>query len=58
MVAAHKWDLDGARNAGLRTAFLIRPLERGPHRAPDQPADVTSDLTVTSFPDLADTLNC
>lgn len=58
MVAAHKWDIDGARNAGLRTAFLFRPLEKGPHRAPDQATDVTSDLTVTSFLDLADTLNC
>jgi 2-haloacid dehalogenase len=30
MVAAHPWDLDGARQAGLRTAFVDRPLEYGP----------------------------
>jgi 2-haloacid dehalogenase len=30
MVAAHTWDLEGARNAGLRTAFVDRPLEYGP----------------------------
>jgi 2-haloacid dehalogenase len=30
LVAAHPWDLDGARNAGLRTAFVDRPLEYGP----------------------------
>ncbi|WP_226366983.1 haloacid dehalogenase type II [Pseudonocardia sp. ICBG162] len=32
MVAAHGWDIDGARAAGLRTAFLARPGEKGPHR--------------------------
>jgi 2-haloacid dehalogenase len=58
MVAAHMWDLDGAREAGLHTAFLSRPLEKGPHGTPDQAADVTSDLSVTSFLDLADILNC
>jgi 2-haloacid dehalogenase len=58
MVAAHKWDLDGARNAGLRTAFLSRPLEKGPHGTPDQAAEVTSDLSVTSFTDLAGILGC
>ncbi len=30
LVAAHPWDLDGARAAGLRTAFVERPLEYGP----------------------------
>jgi 2-haloacid dehalogenase len=30
LVAAHPWDLDGARAAGLRTAFIDRPLEYGP----------------------------
>ncbi|MFD0850627.1 haloacid dehalogenase type II [Actinomadura adrarensis] len=58
MVAAHRWDIDGAREAGLSTAFLERPLERGPHRTADQATDVTSDLTVTSFHHLADALGC
>jgi 2-haloacid dehalogenase len=30
LVAAHPWDLAGARGAGLRTAFVERPLEYGP----------------------------
>ena len=30
LVAAHPWDLQGAREAGLRTAFIDRPLEYGP----------------------------
>jgi 2-haloacid dehalogenase len=29
LVAAHPWDLKGARAAGLRTAFVDRPLEYG-----------------------------
>jgi 2-haloacid dehalogenase len=33
LVAAHPWDLDGARSAGLRTAFVDRPLEYGPGSA-------------------------
>jgi 2-haloacid dehalogenase len=58
MVAAHTWDIHGARNAGLRTAFLARPREKGPNRMADQATDVTSGLAVTSFPDLADALGC
>jgi 2-haloacid dehalogenase len=33
LVAAHPWDLEGARGAGLRTAFVDRPLEYGPGSA-------------------------
>jgi 2-haloacid dehalogenase len=41
LVAAHPWDLEGARNAGLRTAFVDRPLEYGPgsERREDPDAD-------------------
>lgn len=53
MVAAHKWDLDGARAAGLRTAFVSRPLEKGPHQQADQAEDVECDLYADSFLDLA-----
>ena len=53
MVAAHSWDLDGARAAGLRTAFVVRPDEKGPTQQGDQPSAGAYDLTATSFTDLA-----
>lgn len=53
MVAAHKWDLDGARAAGLRTAFVSRPAEKGPGREADRAESVTCDLYATDFEDLA-----
>ena len=34
LVAAHPWDLQGAREAGLATAFVDRPLEYGPGSPP------------------------
>jgi 2-haloacid dehalogenase len=58
MVAAHKWDLDGARAAGLRTAFVDRPREKGPHEDADRADDVTCDLYATDFLDLAAQLGC
>ncbi len=58
MVACHTWDLDGARAAGLRTAFLERPLEKGPRRVADRAADTVSDLVATDFGALADLLGC
>jgi 2-haloacid dehalogenase len=54
MVAAHRWDIEGARSAGLRTAFLERPAEKGPHHAADR--DVPADVSVTGFGELADVL--
>lgn len=58
MVAAHKWDLIGAAEAGLRTAFVSRPREKGPHRSADSADDVSADLSVDSFTALADALGC
>lgn len=58
MVAAHTWDLDGARAAGLRTAFVHRPQEKGPGREADRPENVTADLHATDFMGLADQLGC
>lgn len=57
MVAAHKWDLDGARAAGLRTAFLDRPREKGPDRQADRAADVRCDFYASSYLDLANQLD-
>jgi 2-haloacid dehalogenase len=44
MVAAHPFDLKGARAAGLRTAFIDRPLEYGPNspRREDPEADISA----------------
>jgi 2-haloacid dehalogenase len=53
MVAAHNWDLAGARAAGLRTAFVERPLEKGPFGHADRPGELDVDLSASSFPDLA-----
>jgi 2-haloacid dehalogenase len=53
MVACHNWDLAGARAAGLRTAFVERPLEKGPLGRADQPGESDVDLSASSFPDLA-----
>jgi len=54
LVAAHPWDLEGARRAGLRTAFVARPQEYGPG-SPVR-ADPDADESVTWLPELADRL--
>lgn len=53
LVAAHNSDLEGARRAGLATAFIARPAEYGPHQAKDLTACDDWDLTATSITDLA-----
>jgi 2-haloacid dehalogenase len=58
MVAAHARDLDAARSVGLQTAFVERPHEQGPDRMAERAADVTCELSATSFLDLAAQLGC
>lgn len=58
MVAAHKGDLRAAQAAGLRTAFVERPLEKGPGGGADLLPDPGSDVQATDFLDLADKLGC
>ena len=53
MVAAHAHDLNGAKAAGLRTAFVHRPLEFGPDRTPDVPPPGSFDVSAADFLDLA-----
>jgi len=53
MVAAHLGDLRAAKAAGLRTAFVVRPLEYGPDRKPDLEADSSIDIAAKDFNDLA-----
>jgi 2-haloacid dehalogenase len=50
MVAAHAWDLRGAQDAGLRTAYVARPVGD-----PPAPAD-RFDLYAEGLADLADQL--
>jgi len=52
LVAAHNADLAAARNCGLRTAYVIRPLENGPP-ARIIPPNQDWDLVVEGFEDLA-----
>ena len=60
MVAAHPADLRGAARAGLRTALVHRPLERGPNPdgapPPDALADDRFDVVASDFVDLAQRL--
>jgi 2-haloacid dehalogenase len=56
MVAAHPTDLAAAAARGLRTAYVHRPLERGPGREAKRPAAGTFDYAVDSFLELADVL--
>ncbi|MEO4002175.1 haloacid dehalogenase type II [Mesorhizobium sp. CAU 1732] len=52
MVACHAQDLVGARRAGMRTAYVTRPLEYGPGSKPElKPEDF--DYEVKDFIELA-----
>jgi 2-haloacid dehalogenase len=53
MVAAHTDDLAAARARGLRTAYVHRPLERGPDAPPPPATAPEADLTVGSLTELA-----
>ena len=56
MVAAHSSDLAAAAHAGLRTAFVARPDEKGPGLGESR-ATVPVDLSVASLIELADRLD-
>ncbi|HYO01432.1 MAG TPA: haloacid dehalogenase type II [Mycobacterium sp.] len=53
LVAAHPSDLRAARDAGLMTAYVARPFERGPNRRPPRTEDGEFDLAADDFLDLA-----
>jgi 2-haloacid dehalogenase len=57
MVAAHLEDLKAARECGLRTAFVWRPLERGPARQAEPPSRGSFDVVARDFLELAESLN-
>ena len=53
MVAAHVDDLRAARDCGLRTAYVHRPLEFGPDAPPKPARPEGFDVVATDFLDLA-----
>lgn len=53
MVASHKYDLHAAERVGFRTAWVTRPMERGPGRKVDTSPDDSFDITASDFVDLA-----
>jgi len=53
MVAAHNDDLDAARSAGLRTAFVQRPHEHGPEQTTDLQPTGAWDFVADDLLDLA-----
>jgi 2-haloacid dehalogenase len=57
MVACHNFDLNAAKNAGFKTAFVKRPDEWGPAGPPDPEPNPQHDIIVDTFPDLAKQLN-
>jgi len=55
MVAAHKWDLMAAKEAGLATAYVPRPRERGENTQYEATLDGV-DVNAPDFAGLADLL--
>lgn len=58
LVAAHNSDLAAAASTGLRTAFVARPTEYGPHQRLDFKAERDWDVVTDSFTGLADAMGC
>lgn len=58
MVAAHNGDLKAAQSHGLKTAFVPRPTEYGPHQKRDFEATGEWTMVVKDFNELAQRLGC
>ncbi|MFT6094311.1 MAG: 2-haloacid dehalogenase [Pseudohongiellaceae bacterium] len=56
MVATHPSDLRAAAKTGLRTAYVIRPLERGPNKPVNRNPEGDFDIVAEDFLDLAQQL--
>ena len=56
LVAAHQYDLDAARQCGLKTAYIERPFENGADQPKEVTADENNDVHARDFNDLADQL--
>jgi 2-haloacid dehalogenase len=53
MVAAHPSDLNAAKSCGLKTAFVLRPLENGPEKKEAPPKGEEFDVPARDFVELA-----
>ena len=53
MAAAHASDLIAAGKLGLRTAYIPRPMEHGPHSSAEPVPPPEFDVTASDFVDLA-----
>lgn len=58
MVACRKYDLHAAKQQGMRTAFVTRPLEFGPAGNVDTAYEQTFGVNASDFVDLALQLGC
>lgn len=58
LVAAHHDDLAAARQCGLRSAYIERPLEFGTARPKDVSPQADNDMHAHNLIDLADQLGC
>jgi 2-haloacid dehalogenase len=58
LAAAHNDDLAAAAAQGLRTAFVARPTEYGPHQKADFKAERDWDVVADSFGGLASAMSC
>jgi 2-haloacid dehalogenase len=56
MVAAHNSDLRAAQQLGLKTAFIARPTEYGPHQKIDFAPDGEWTFVARDFVHLAEML--
>ena len=54
MVACHNNDLAAARASGLKTGFIARPTEHGPHQTIDLSAEDNWDIIAEDLNDLAE----
>ena len=58
MVAAHNFDLEAAKQIGMKTAYVHRPLEFGPDKDLEQISIEDFDFVAKDFESLAEILEC
>lgn len=58
LAAAHNDDLAAAAAVGYRTAFIVRPREKGPNQTVDLEASQAWDVVTDSCHGLADAMGC